>query len=292
MKSKVFFTKEISSDSLVKIFHALSVSLNGRVAVKISTGEPGGHNYLKPELIRSLVEEVHGTIVECNTAYKGKRFTTEDHLNAAREHGFMDIAPVDITDSDGEIAFPVLNGKHLKENFVGKNILDYDSMVMLSHFKGHPMGGFGGALKNASIGCASSRGKCLIHSAGKEDNPDILWSHTAEQNDFLESMAEAAKTIDDHFKGAIVYINVMNNLSVDCDCSSHPAAPKMKDIGILASLDAVSLDQACVDLVYQADDTGKQDLIHRIEEKNGTLIIQRAEEIGLGTRDYEIVLID
>ena len=249
---KVYMFKEISPENLVKIYEALGREATGKVAVKLSTGEPGGHNFLQPALIKDLVQKVKGTIVECNTAYGGGRADTENHLKAAKDHGFTAIAPVDIMDAEGEVALPVKGGKHLKEDFVGSHYLNYDFTVVLSHFKGHAMGGFGGAIKNISIGIASSAGKAWIHSAGKtKGNP---WGNLPPQDDFLESMAEAAKAIVDHCGDKILYISVANNLSVDCDCDSSPEDPKMGDIGILASLDPVALDKACTDLVRASKD--------------------------------------
>lgn len=284
-KSKVYFTKEITSDALRKIYRALEQPLNGKVAVKISTGEPGGHNYLQPALIRDLVQELEGTIVECNTAYEGRRFTSEEHWKAIREHGFLEIAPCDIMDEEGEMSIPVTGGTHLTENFVGSHLKNYDSMLMLSHFKGHAMGGFGGALKNMSIGIASSHGKAHIHGVGI---PEDLW--TADHDSFLECMAEADQAVMD-FMGRenIVYINVANRLSVDCDCDSNPHEPEMGDLGIFASIDPVALDQACVDAVYQSPDPGKAALIERMESRNGIHTVERAYELGLGNREYEIV---
>jgi len=290
--SKVYFTKNITEESLIKIYDSLERNLQGKVAVKISTGEPGGHNFLNPNLIKGLVQKLNGTIVECNTAYKRKRFTTEDHLKAAKDHGFTDIAEVDIMDSEGDMELPVNSGKHLSENYVGKNLKNYDSILMLSHFKGHKMGGFGGALKNMSIGVASKKGKSWIHSGGKVDDAEILWTNLATQNDFLESMAEADKSVVDYIKDNIVYINVMNNLSTDCDCESYPADPCMKDIGILASIDPVALDKACVDLIYNSKDSGRDHLVERIESRNGTHILDYAEEIGIGSKEYELINID
>ena len=288
MKSKVLFTNDISPNGLIRIFEALNIKLHPNVAVKISTGEPGGHNYLKPELIGPLTSKLNGTIVECNTAYSGKRNTLEAHLHAIRDHGFTEIAPCDILGSEGEISIPVHRGKHLSENFVGAHITDYSSMLMLSHFKGHAMGGFGGALKNMSIGVASSHGKAHIHGAGK---PEDIW--TADHDSFLESMAEACSAVMDYFgRKNIVYINVANNLSVDCDCDSNPHAPEMADIGIFASLDPVALDQACVDAVYASKDPGKTALIERIESRNGMHTVETAEKLMLGSREYEIVSID
>lgn len=281
---KVYFTKEISSESLIKIYEKLDCKLEGKVAVKISTGEAGNNHYLKPSLINDLVKKLNGTIVECNTAYEGKRNTTKDHLQTIKEHGFTN---VDLLDIDGDKTIPVVGGRHLKENYVGKNIDNYDSMLMLSHFKGHPMGGFGGALKNMSIGLASSRGKAWIHSGGVER--DNIW--TTSQVDFIESMAEADKAVVDYFKN-IVYINVVNNISVDCDCVANPEAPCMKDIGILASLDPVALDQACLDLIYNSDDPGKEHFIERVESRKGKIILDHAEELGIGSKKYQLINID
>jgi Uncharacterized Fe-S center protein len=289
---KVYLFKEISSENLVKIYRALGREAKGRVAVKLSTGEPGGHNFLQPELIRNLVQTVNGTIVECNTAYGGGRADTESHLKAAEEHGFTKIAKVDIMDADGEVALPVKGGKHLKEDFVGKNYLNYDFTVVLSHFKGHAMGGFGGAIKNISIGIASSKGKAWIHSAGKSKNQAEVWGNLPPQDDFLESMTEAAKAIVDHCGENILYINVANNLSVDCDCDSSPEEPKMGDIGILASLDPVALDRACTDLVRSSKEHGKIHLIERIDSRHGMHTLEYAEQLGMGSQKYELVELD
>ena len=259
------------------------------MAVKLSTGEPGGSNFLQPALIGDLVKKVDGTIVECNTAYGGGRASTADHLKAAADHGFTAIAPVDIMDADGETALPVKGGKHLKEDFVGRNYLNYDFTMVLSHFKGHAMGGFGGAVKNISIGIASSAGKAWIHSAGKTKNAGEMWGNLPAQDDFLESMAEAAKAVADHCGDRILYISVANNLSVDCDCDAHPEAPRMGDIGILASLDPVALDKACVDMVYASDDPGKVHLIERMESRHGIHTLEHAETIGLGSQQYELI---
>lgn len=291
----VYMTRDISPEGLVKVYKALGHPATGRVAVKISTGEPGGHNYLKPELIKDLVETVDGTIVECNTAYKGKRFDTEDHLEAAREHGFDKIAEVDIMDAEGDFRLPVSDTTHIKYDLVGKHLLNYDFMINLAHFKGHAMGGFGGVLKNQSIGVASRDGKAYIHSAGKTSDPEILWDNIAEQDAFLESMAAAAQGVHDHFKGNILYINVMNNMSVDCDCSSHPSDPRLKDIGILASDDPVALDQACLSLVMEvqpAPGNDNQPLLERITTRHGTHTVDYAEKIGLGSRQYRLIDID
>ena len=287
---KVYMFKEISPENLVKIYEALGREATGKVAVKLSTGEPGGHNFLQPALIKDLVQKVKGTIVECNTAYGGGRADTENHLKAAKDHGFTAIAPVDIMDAEGEVALPVKGGKHLKEDFVGSHYLNYDFTVVLSHFKGHAMGGFGGAIKNISIGIASSAGKAWIHSAGKtKGNP---WGNLSPQDDFLESMAEAAKAIVDHCGDKILYISVANNLSVDCDCDSSPEDPKMGDIGILASLDPVALDKACTDLVRASEDHGKIHLIERIDSRNGMHTLEYGEKIGLGSQKYELVKLD
>jgi len=288
-KAKVFFIKSITSESLIKIYEAVGKELSGNVAVKISTGEPGGHNFLNHDLIKDLVNKLNGFIVECNTAYVGRRNTTEEHMKAIKEHGFMDIAEIDIMDSKGDMIIPVENGERIKENIVGSHLANYDSMLILSHFKGHQMAGFGGALKNMSIGVASSRGKCWIHSAGRENDPAKIWRNVAPQDEFLESMAEACKSVIDYMKGNIVYINVINNLSIDCDCSSHPEAPCMADIGIAASLDPVALDKACVDFIYNSDDMGKDRLIQRIEDRHGTHTIEHAKKIGIGTTQYELV---
>lgn len=293
---KVYMTTDISPGGLVRVYEALGIEADGKVAVKISTGEPGGKNYLKPELIGKLVQSVDGTIVECNTAYRGRRFSSEEHLKAAREHGFFEIADVDIMDTEGEIKIPVQDTTHLKYNLVGKNIANYDFMINLAHFKGHAMGGFGGVLKNQSIGVASRNGKAYIHSVGITENPDEMWAHVDDQIGFLESMAAAAQSVHEYFgPGDIVYINVMNNMSIDCDCSSHPADPLLKDVGILASTDPVALDQACLEIVMnitpeEGNDNGP--LLERIKERHGTHIVDYAEKIGLGSKRYELVNID
>ncbi|MCL2197013.1 MAG: DUF362 domain-containing protein [Treponema sp.] len=285
-EASVFMTTSITPAGLMAVYRALGREANGKVAVKISTGEPGNKHFLSPELIKNLVQHVNGTIVECNTVYGGRRASTAAHYQVAKEHGFTAIAPVVIMDEKEEISIPVTGGKHLKEDIVGARFKEFDFHVVLSHFKGHQMGGLGGALKNMSIGYASSAGKAWIHSGGKSKTRP--WGGA--QNDFLESMAEAAKAISDANRNKILYINVMNHLSVDCDCSGKPAAPTMADIGILASLDPVALDQACVDLVYAAAD-GK-DLIERIESRNGLLTIEHAEKIGLGKRQYKLIKLD
>lgn len=285
---KVYFYKEISSENLIKIYEALGRKAEGKVAVKLSTGEPGGHNFLQPALIKDLVQQVGGTIVECNTAYGGGRSDTKSHLKAAADHGFTAIAPVVIMDAEGEAELPVKGGKHLTRDIVGKDFLNYDFVIILSHFKGHAMGGFGGAIKNMSIGIASSNGKRLIHSAGASTTS---WGNPA-QDDFLESMAEAAKAVADHCGQNIIYISVANNLSVDCDCDSSPADPQMGDIGILASLDPVALDRACTDLVRSSNDHGKIHLIERIDSRHGMHTLDHAEALGMGSQKYELVTLD
>lgn len=285
-KPKVYMTGNINPAGLMAAYEALGLKATGKVAVKISTGEPGNPHYLSPDLIKGLVQTVKGTIVECNTAYGGKRASTAAHYQVAKDHGFTAIAPVVILDEKADVSIPVSGGKHLKEDIVGERFKEFNFHVVLSHFKGHGMGGFGGALKNMSIGYASSAGKSWIHSGGKSKTS----MRGGDQNAFLESMAEAAKAVADVNRGKILYINVMNHLSVDCDCNGRPAAPTMADIGILASLDPVALDKACVDLVYAAKD-GK-DLIERIESRNGLLTIDHAEKIGLGSTAYQLVRID
>ena len=283
MKSKVYFTREISSEKLLEIYKKLGVELKGKVAVKVHSGEKGNQNYLKPLFYKDIIDYVNGTVVECNTAYDGARNTSEKHLKLLEEHEWSKYYNVDLLDKDAELELPVKVGKHLKINYVGKNIEDYDSMLVLSHFKGHPMGGFGGALKNISIGLASSHGKANIHGAGK---PEEIW--TADHDSFLESMAEADKTIMDYEKN-IVFINVMANMSVDCDCCAVAEDPCMKDIGVLASTDPVALDQACIDLVYNSTDPGKDHLIKRIESRNGIHTIEEAEKLKVGTRKYDLI---
>ncbi|MBR1515768.1 MAG: DUF1893 domain-containing protein [Paludibacteraceae bacterium] len=293
----VYMTQEISPAALVRIYEALGKPATGRVAVKISTGEAGGHNYLKPELIRQLVNGVNGTIVECNTAYAGRRNTTEAHWQTIRDHGFLDIATVDLMDEEGDFTIPVQDSTWIHYDRVGTHLKNYDFMINLAHFKGHAMGGFGGVLKNQSIGVASAAGKAYIHSAGITEDVVETWSHTGNQDGFLESMAAAAQAVHNYFGSGekILYINVVNNLSVDCDCDSHPAAPEMSDIGILASLDPVALDQACVDLVFNYPSQDGDDasaLIERINSRHGIHTIEHAAKIGLGTRTYRIVSID
>ena len=283
-KARVYFTREITPQAMDRLYDALGIRLSGKTAVKISTGEPGGHNFLQPALIGPLTERLHGTIVECNTAYEGRRNTTQEHWKAIQENGFLDIAPCDIMDETGELALPVTNGMHLQENFVGAHLRNYDSMLVLSHFKGHMMGGFGGALKNVSIGIASSNGKRWIHSAGVTKDK---WVETP-QDAFLESMAEADEAVISHMHGKMMYLNVMNRLSVDCDCS--PTEPDMHDIGVLSSLDPVALDQACVDLIHTAPDGAS--VTERIASLHGEHILEYAEELGIGSRAYRLTVLD
>ena len=282
-KSKVYFMKEISKENLVKIYDALNVKLSGKVAVKVHSGEEGNQNYLRPEFMQDIVKHVNGTIVECNTAYGGERNTTEKHQKLMENHRWSKLYNVDIMDAEGQIELPIPEGKVIKVNYVGKDIQNYDSMLVISHFKGHPMGGFGGALKNISIGVASSYGKAYIHGAGE---PEKIW--TADHDKFLESMADADKSIVDHFKENILFINIMCNMSVDCDCCAVAEDPCMQDIGILASTDPVALDQACIDLVYNSNDPGKDHFIERVESRNGVHTIEAAAELGVGNREYEL----
>ena len=292
-KSKVLFTKKLTGESLVNIYEKLCVKLEGNIAIKLHSGEAGNQNYLRPDFVKPLIEKLGGTVVECNTAYAGERNTTEKHKKLIEEHGWSKYFKFDLMDEEGpDKVLEVKNGKILKENFVGKNIVNYDSMLVLSHFKGHPMGGYGGALKQLSIGCASSEGKSWIHSAGQSKNQYEIWDNLPEQDKFLESMADAASTVDELFKGKIVYINVMKNLSVDCDCCAVAEDPCMADIGILASEDPVAIDQACIDLVYNSEDKGKEHFIERVESRHGIHTIEVAEELGVGSRDYELIGID
>ena len=288
--SKVYFTKEITPDSLIKIYDKLGIELKGNVAVKLHSGEKGNKNYLKPEFVKPLVDYVDGTVVECNTAYEGARNTTLKHKELIKEHEWDKYFKFDLMDAEGpDMVLDIPNGKILKKNYVGKNLANYDSMLVLSHFKGHKMGGYGGALKQLSIGCASSAGKSLIHTAGVTGDQYKLWDNLPEQDKFLESMADAASSIVNYFKGNIVYINVMKNLSVDCDCDGNASAPCMEDIGILASTDPIAVDQACLDLVYNSNDEGKDKLIERIESRHGVHTIEAAKELGFGEREYELI---
>ena len=293
----VYMTTDISPEGLIKVYEALGVKLDGRVAVKISTGEAGGHNYLKPELIGDFVKHVNGQLVECNTAYAGQRMSTDNHRRVIEEHGFNTIGGVDIMDAEGDMNIPVRDTTYMKYNIVGNHLKNYDCMVNLAHFKGHQMGGFGGVLKNASIGVASTAGKTYIHSNGATQDASVLWQNInpANQDKFLECMATAATAVHDYFKGKVVYINVMNNMSIDCDCNGDPATPELKDMGILASTDPVALDQACLDLVYGHQNAEGDDataLKARIEKQHGIHTVEHAEKIGLGSRQYSLVSID
>ena len=287
-KAKVYFTKNLSSESLIKIYNAVGKSLTGKIAIKVHSGEDGNQNFLHPEYFKDIIEYVNGTVVECNTAYDGARNTTEKHKELMKKHGWSKYFDVDIMDAEGpDLEIEIPNGKIIKKDYVGKNIQNYDSMLVLSHFKGHPMGGYGGALKQLSIGCASSFGKAYIHGAG---DPKKFWD--SDHDEFIESMAEAASAVVNHFKGNIVYINVMANMSIDCDCCAVAEDPCMKDFGILASTDPIAIDRACLDLVYNSNDPGKDHLIERIESRNGAHIIEHALTLGFGTDKYELINID
>lgn len=288
-KSTVYFIKDITPENVVKIYKKLGKELTGKVAVKVHSGEKGNQNYLHPEFMRSIVEHVHGTIVECNTAYEGARNTTEKHQQLIKDHGWTDYFPVDIMDAEADTTLEIPNGKIIKQNFVGQNLNNYDSMLVLSHFKGHPMGGYGGALKQLSIGVASSAGKAWIHSAGKTKDQNELWSNVAEQDQFLEAMADAASSVVAHFNGNMAFINIMCNMSVDCDCCAVAEDPCMKDIGILASLDPIAIDRACIDLVKNSDDPGRDHLLERITSRHGERTIEAAEVLGFGSTDYELI---
>ena len=292
-KSKVYFCKEITPDNVVRLYKELGVELPGRVAVKVHSGEEGNQNYLRPEFMKSMVEYINGTIVECNTAYSGERNTTEKHLKTIEKHGWNRLFDVDLMDAEGpDIVVPIKNGFHLKEDYLGKNIEKYDSMLVISHFKGHPMGGFGGALKQLSIGCASSVGKAWLHSAGTNKDQYTLWNNLPEQDAFLESMADAASAVVNYFKGNMAFINIMCNMSVDCDCCAVAEDPCMKDIGILASLDPIAIDQACIDLVMNSNDPGKEHFMERVNSRNGIHTIEAASKLGFGSREYELIEID
>lgn len=290
MASKVYFSREITPEKVVELYKLLNIDLTGQVAVKLHSGEAGNQNFLKPEFWKPMIECVKGTVVECNTAYEGQRNSTPKHMKLMNSHGWGRYFDVDLMDAEGpDMVLLIPDGKAIKENFVGKTMKNYDSMLVLSHFKGHPMGGYGGALKQLSIGCASSEGKSYIHSAGYTKDQTIVWNHVAEQNLFLEAMADAASSVVKYFDGKLAYINVMKNLSVDCDCCEVAEDPCMKDIGILASLDPVAIDQACIDLVYAAkDDPGQAHFLERVESRNGVHTIEAAAALGLGVREYEL----
>lgn len=283
-KSKVYFTKDITPENMILMYEILGIALPGKTAVKLHSGEVGNQNFIRPAFFKPVIDHVKGTIVECNTAYEGKRNTTEEHWQTMKLHGWTEIAAVDIMDEDGEIVLPVSNGRRIQKNYVGSHLENYDSMLVLSHFKGHPMGGFGGSLKNISIGIASSHGKAYIHGAGKEEE---IWS--SDHDSFLESMADAAESIVRYYDGKIAFINVMCNMSVDCDCCAKAEDPQITDIGILSSLDPVALDQACLDLVYQSKDPGRDHLLERIESRNGVHTVEAAAALGTGSREYELI---
>ena len=292
-KAKVYFCKGITPENVIKMYEKLGKNLPGKIAVKLHSGEQGNQNYIKPEFVRPIVEHVKGTVVECNTAYEGERNSTEKHKKLIENHGWNKYFTVDLMDAEGpDLTVEIPNGKVIKQNYLGKNIANYDSMLVLSHFKGHPMGGFGGALKQLSIGCASSEGKSWIHSAGKTTDQTVVWDQLPEQDLFLESMADAASSVVDYFKGNMAFINIMCNMSVDCDCCAVAEDPCMKDIGILASLDPVAIDQACIDLVKQSDDKGKEHFLERVNSRHGTHTIDAAAELGFGTKDYELIVVE
>ena len=292
-KAKVYFSKKVTPENVVNLFKAVGKELPQKVAVKVHSGEEGNQNYLHPEFMKPMVDYVKGTIVECNTAYEGERNSTEKHKKLLEDHEWNKYFNVDLMDEeDDDLVLEIPNGKILKQNFVGKNMKNYQSMLVLSHFKGHPMGGYGGALKQLSIGCASSRGKAWIHSAGKLKDQTILWDNLPEQDRFLESMADSASSLVEFFKGNMVFINMMCNMSVDCDCCAVAEDPCMKDIGILASLDPVAIDQACIDLVKNSNDPGKAHFLERVESRHGTHTIDMAAELGFGTKEYELINLD
>lgn len=291
-KAKVYFTKNITPQNVIKLFDSLGIELKGRVAVKLHSGEKGNQNYVKPEFVNDIIKYVGGSVVECNTAYDGARNTTEKHKELIENHGWNKYFNVDILDAEEDKVLEIKNGKILKENFVGKNIENYDSMLVLSHFKGHPMGGFGGALKQLSIGIASSAGKSYIHTAGKTKNQYELWNNVAEQDKFIESMADAASSVVELFKNNIAYINLMVNLSVDCDCCANAEDPCMENIGMLASIDPIAIDKACLDLIYNSNDKGKEHFIERVERQNGNYIIDASVNLGFGCSEYELINLD
>lgn len=292
-KSKVYFIRNITPENVVRLYQAVGKPLTGKVAAKVHSGEEGNQNYLHPEFWRPVIEYVDATVVECNTAYGGARNETAKHLKLLADHQWTKYFKVDLMDAEGpDLRVAIPGGKVLKENLLGRNIQNYDSMVVLSHFKGHPMGGYGGALKQLSIGCASTAGKCLIHSGGRVTDQDSIWENCAPQEEFCESMADAAMSVVDFFKGSVVYLNIMANLSVDCDCCAVAEDPCMKDVGILASDDPVAIDQACLDLIYASDDPGKAHFIERVESRRGIHTIEAAAELGFGSREYELVELD
>lgn len=292
-KSKVYFIKEITPENIIKAYEVVGKKLEGNVAVKMHSGEKGNKNYLRPEFVKDVINYVHGTVVECNTAYEGARNSTEKHRELIKEHEWDKYFPFDLLDAEGpDMELDIPNGKVLKKNYVGKDLAKYDSLLVLSHFKGHAMGGYGGALKQLSIGCASSAGKTLIHTAGVTNDQTKLFGNLPEQDRFLEAMADAASSVVDYFEGNAVYINVMKNISIDCDCDGNASAPCMQDIGILASTDPVAIDQACLDFVYNSTDPGKDKLISRIESLHGIHTVEAAYDLGVGNREYELIEID
>lgn len=292
-KSKVYFTRNITPESVVKMYQVLNKELMGNVAVKVHSGEEGNQNYLRPEFLKPIIEYVNGTVVECNTAYEGARNETEKHKKLMSDHKWSEYFRVDIMDEEGpDLELKIPDGNVITENYLGKNIKNYDSMLVLSHFKGHPMGGYGGALKQLSIGCASSEGKAWIHSAGKVKDQSKLWDNVADQDKFLESMADAASSVVEYFDKNIAFINIMCNMSVDCDCCRVAEDPCMQDIGILSSLDPIALDQACIDLVYNSKDPGRDHLVERIERQNGIHTIEASCKLGFGTREYELINVE
>lgn len=292
MKSKVYFTKRTDAEALIMLYEALGKKLTGNVAVKLHSGEKGNQNYVRPEFVRPIIEHVQGTVVECNTAYEGARNTTDKHIELMKQHGWTKYFKVDILDAKEDLLVAIPNGMTIQKNYLGADIKNYSSMLVLSHFKGHPMGGFGGAIKQLSIGCASSAGKAYIHSAGKTADQTILWENVAPQNQFLESMADAAMSVVDFFKGNIVYINMLVNLSVDCDCCAVAEDPCMKDIGMMISLDPIAIDQACVDMIYNSKDRGRDHFVARIERQNGLHTLEAAAKLGFGSRAYELIDLD
>ena len=290
VKAKVYFTKTITPQKLIEMYEILEKELPGKVAVKLHSGEKGNQNYLRPEFVKPIVEHVKGTVVECNTAYEGERNTTEKHLHLIHDHHWDEYFDFDLLDAEGpDIVLPIKNGKTLKENYIGKNWANYDSLLVVSHFKGHTMGGYGGALKQLSIGCASTVGKALIHSGGTDDNQYTCWENAVTKEPFMICMADAAGSMVEYFKGNAAYINCMVNMSVDCDCDGNAAPPCMKDIGILSSLDPVALDRACLDLVINSDDPGKEEFMERVNSRCGQATVDVAAEEGYGTKEYELI---
>lgn len=292
MKPKVYFTRRTDKEGLLELYQRLGVTLEGNVAVKLHSGEKGNQNYVRPEFVRPLIELVQGTVVECNTAYDGARNSTKKHLELMQEHGWSKYFRVDILDANQDLELAIPNGMTIKKNYIGADLKNYDSMLVLSHFKGHPMGGFGGAIKQLSIGCASSTGKAYIHTAGKTTDQAKLWNLVAPQNQFLEAMADAATSVVEYLKGKIVYINMLVNLSVDCDCCAVAEDPCMQDIGMMISLDPLAIDQACIDMVYASKDKGRDHFVARVERQNGLHTLEAAEHMGLGSRSYELVNMD